>query len=195
MAEAGKPIRLDLGAGPNKREGFTTVDIKPFPGVDVVLDIAKDPWPWPDNSVDEVMASHVLEHLTPDTGVNPGGRRHFMNELYRVLKPNPPGAVTYKATVITPHWASHRAYGDPTHVWPPVSEMTFFYYAAEWRKGNAPHLDGYTCDFEVLQPNYTLHPALQGRSNEHQQERLTWAKEACQDMIQMLVKREKPTAP
>jgi ubiquinone/menaquinone biosynthesis C-methylase UbiE len=167
------------------------VDIKPFPGVDVVMNIAKDRWPWPDNSVDEVVASHVLEHLTPDTGVDPGGRRHFMNELYRVLKPNPVGKVDYKATVITPHWASNRAYGDPSHVWPPISEMTFLYYNEAWRKVNAPHLDGYACDFEVMQPTYSIHPALHTRSVEHQQERLGWAKEACQDTIQTLFKREK----
>jgi hypothetical protein len=189
------PIRLDLGSGTTKRDGFITVDIRQFGGVDVICDLAHARWPWADNSVDEVICAHLLEHLTPDVGVDPGGRRHFMNELYRILKPNPPGKLDYKATIVTPHWASTRAYGDPTHVWPPVAEMTFFYYSAAWRAMNAPHLEGYTCDFEVVQPTYTLHPALQTRAVEHQQERLTWAKEACQDMIQVLLKREAPKAP
>jgi hypothetical protein len=30
---------------------------------------------------------------------------------------------------------------------------------------------------------------------EHQQERLAWAKEAAQDLIQVLLKREKPSSP
>ena len=182
------PLRIDLGAGTTKREGFIAVDIKAFPGVDVVCDLGKDTWPWPDNSVDEAFCSHMLEHLTPEQ------RRHFMNELYRVLKPAPAGKVEPKVTLVTPHWASTRAYGDPTHVWPPICEMTYAYYSAPWRKVNSPHLDGYTMDFEVTQPTYTLHPALQNRAVEHQQERLGWAKEAAQDMIQVLIKREAPPA-
>lgn len=179
------PLKLDLGAGTTKREGFISVDIRKFDGVDVVCDLAHDPWPWPDNSVDEVISSHMLEHL------NGFERTHFANELYRVLKPAPVGKTEPKATIITPHWASARAYGDPTHAWPPVSEWTYAYWQAAWRKANAPHDDAFTCDFEAPPPTYTLHPFLLTRATEHQQERLAWSKEAAQDMIQVLIKREK----
>lgn len=180
------PLKLDLGAGKTKRDGFIPVDVRKFDDDVVVVDLAHDPWPWKDNSVDEVFSSHMLEHLDAED------RAHFANELYRVLKPAPAGATEPKATFVTPHWASARAYGDPTHKWPPICEYTFAYWNKAWRDLNAPHDDVYTCDFENPPPTYTLHPYLQTRAVEHQQERLAWAKEAAQDMIQVLIKREKP---
>ncbi|MEA2462649.1 MAG: hypothetical protein QOJ98_396, partial [Acidobacteriota bacterium] len=38
-AETAHPRRLDLGCGPNKRAGFTGIDILPLPGVDIVRDV------------------------------------------------------------------------------------------------------------------------------------------------------------
>lgn len=132
---ASVPLKLDLGCGPNKREGFIGVDALPFDGkVDQVLDLRK-PWPWKDGSVDEVHTSHFLEHLTNNERV------HFFNELYRVLR------AEAKASIIVPSWSSERAYGDPTHQWPPVVGFAFYYLNAAWRKLNAPHC-GYTCDFD-----------------------------------------------
>jgi SAM-dependent methyltransferase len=127
------PFKLDLGCGKNKQAGFVGVDERAFEGVDVAHDLRR-PWPWSDSSVDEVHCSHFLEHLT-------GAERiHFFNELYRVLKP---GA---QARIITPHWSHERAYGDPTHQWPPVCSWTYFYLDRNWREANAPHTD-YNCHF------------------------------------------------
>ena len=38
-------LRLDLGCGPHPKEGFTGVDSRKFPGVDIVHNLLK-PWPW-----------------------------------------------------------------------------------------------------------------------------------------------------
>ncbi len=54
------PIRLNLGGGFSHYEGFLTVD--QLPTADVVHDITQ-PLPFPDNSVDELFASHVIEHF------------------------------------------------------------------------------------------------------------------------------------
>lgn len=162
------PLRLDLGAGKNKREGFKAVDIRRFEGVDVVADLRK-PWPWKDHSVDEIHASHFLEHLD---GME---RVHFVNELYRVLKKDG------KATLICPHWASCRAYGDVTHKWPPVSEMWFYYLSKEWRDANAPHNDFYECDFNAAW-GWSLHPLVAQRAQEYQQNATQFYKEAIQDV-------------
>lgn len=176
-----EPIRLDIGCGKNKRAGFLGVDAIKFDGVDVVMD-AREAWPWKDNTVDEVNCSHFVEHLTAMERV------HFVNELYRVLKP---GA---KATITVPHWASNRAYGDPTHQWPPVSEMWFYYLSKAWRATNAPHTDaehnpkGFTCDFDATW-GYSLHPTLGVRNGEYQQHALTFWKEAAQDTVATLTKR------
>lgn len=174
-------LKLDLGCGPHKKEGFTGVDAIEFPGVDIVLDISRAVWPWKNDSVEEAHASHVLEHFPA------AGRFNFMNELYRVLKP---GA---KATIITPHWASCRAYGDLTHQWPPVSEFFWFYLKREWRMANAPHTDakhfpgGLDCNFEVTW-GYSLEPGVASRNQEYQQFALQYYKESCQDTIATLVK-------
>ena len=69
-------MRLNLGSNNRRVEGFISVDIAP--PADQIVDLSQ-PWPWPDNSVDEVLAFSVFEHL-PD-------KLHTMNELWRVLKP------------------------------------------------------------------------------------------------------------
>ena len=168
-------LRLDLGAGKSKREGFLGVDVRAFDGVDVVADL-REPWPWEDGSVAEVNASHFLEHLT---GME---RVHFVNELHRVL------AVGGKATIVVPHWASNRAYGDVTHQWPPVAEMWFYYLSRAWREVNAPHNDFYTCDFDATW-GYSLHPSIQSRNLEYQTHAIGFWKEAAQDLIATLTKR------
>jgi Methyltransferase domain len=183
------PLKLNLGSGPTKMEGFLSVDCIKFPEVDVVADLLKK-WPWKDNSVTEAHASHVVEHFTAMERV------HFMNELYRVLIPGG------KTTIITPHWASCRAYGDPTHQWPPVCEFYFYYLSKEWRLGNkekkllpnAPHTDhtylkgGFACDFEATW-GYSLHPTVQLRNQEAQQFMVQFYKEASQDIIATLTKK------
>lgn len=189
--EAPALLKIDFGCGSNKKEGFTGCDSIAFDGVDFVMDIAHDPWPWPDSSVDEAHASHFVEHLT---GLE---RVHFVNELYRVLKP---GAT---AQIITPHWASTRAYGDFTHQWPPVSEMWFYYLKREWRLGkdgagaNAPHTDitfnpkGYSCDFDAGW-GYSMSNDLAVKSQEVQMFAFSNYVNAAQDMICTLTCRKPP---
>ena len=98
------------------------------------------------------------------------------------------------ATVIVPHWASQRAYGDLTHKWPAVSEFWFYYLDKEWRKVNAPHSDfeecgwGYKCNLQVTW-GYNMHPELQARNSEYQQNAMKWWKESCSDLIAYLSKK------
>lgn len=173
--------RLDIGCGKNKKAGFIGIDQYAMPGVDVVCDVSKSPLPYEADSVDEVHCSHFLEHLTQEE------RCFFLNELYRVMKP---GA---KATVITPHWASNRAYGDPTHKWPAIGEMFFYYLSADWRKTQAPHTDiefnpqGYGCNFAATW-GYAMHPDLQLRNLEYQQFALQNYKESALDTHATLTK-------
>lgn len=168
-------LKLDLGCGPNKKEGFHGVDIMKFKGVDTIFDLKKD-WPWKDASVQEIHCSHFIEHLTGDERV------HFVNEAYRVLIPDG------KMTVVAPHWSSCRAYGDYTHKWPPISEFWFYYLTKQWRDANAPHDDLYTCNFEITW-GYSLHPAVQARNQEYQQNAVQFYKEAVQDIIASFTKK------
>lgn len=168
-------IKLDLGCGTKKKEGHVGVDSRPFDGVDHVFQMGRQTWPFADGTVEEAYCSHALEHLDATERV------HFFNELHRVLVPGG------KCTIIVPHWASNRAYGDPTHAWPPVSEMAFFYLKREWRMENAPHSDikhwdkGYKCDFDATW-GYGLHPTIAQRNQEYQQFAINFYKEAALDM-------------
>lgn len=167
-------LKLDLGCGPNKRAGFLGVDNISFPGVDLVHDL-RTPWPWEKESVEEVHCSHFLEHLTN------AERVHFWNELYRVLK------VGAKAQIIVPHWSSGRAYGDPTHQWPPVVEFAFYYLDKGWREQNAPHC-GLTCDF-LASWGYSVHQTWQAKNQETQFFGITHYREVAQDLIATVTKR------
>ena len=162
-------LRLDLGCGNTKRESFLGVDNRDFPGVDCVADL-RQRWPWGDSTVDEVYCAHFVEHLSATE------RIHFVNELYRVLRP---GA---RATVIVPNWASALAYGDLTHQWPPVSADWFYYLGKAWRAQNAPHNDFYTCDFKV-QYRYALHERFGGSALKEQQFACTFYVDAAPEIM------------
>ena len=150
-------LRLDLGCGTKPKEGFLGVDIKSYGRSDLLIADLREPWKWEDESVDEAYSYHFLEHLTQLE------RCHFANELYRVLKP---GGF---AEIIVPHWGSGRAYGDPTHRWPPISEEFFWYLAREWREQKAQHTcELLSCDFQI-DWGVSLDEATQLRNQEYQQ--------------------------
>ena len=93
-----KTVKLDLACGQRKQEGFIGVDISPQEGVDVVIDLEKYPWPFEDNSVDEVHCAHFIEHLNDFSG--------FFNELYRIMK------VGAEANISCPYFTSIRNVQD-----------------------------------------------------------------------------------
>lgn len=74
-----RKTKLNIGCGKDIREGYLNCDYIKAPGVDLVFDISKEKIPLPDNSVDEILCSHVLEHIH-DWHLNP------MSEMHRVLK-------------------------------------------------------------------------------------------------------------
>ncbi len=101
-------LRLNLGCGNHKLDGFVNVDSQPHCKPDQVINLESFPWPWPDNSVEEIFMSHVLEHLGATTELYFG----VIKEMYRVCAPNA------KITIIVPHPRSDNYLADPTHVRP-----------------------------------------------------------------------------
>ena len=73
--EPTKPLKLNLGSGTRLLAGYKNID--KIPPADEVVDLS-NPWPWPDESVDEIVADHVFQYL-PDQVLT-------MNEAFRVLK-------------------------------------------------------------------------------------------------------------
>jgi predicted SAM-dependent methyltransferase len=76
------PYRLELGAGPRHREGWTSVDI--MPGADLVADVR---WrvPLPDSSCTAIFSEHLLEHLRFKDEVP-----SMLAECMRLLSPGAP---------------------------------------------------------------------------------------------------------
>lgn len=93
--------KLNVGCGKDIKQGWTNLDSKRLPGVNVVHDINKTPWPFKPKFFDEVLCQDVLEHSDNVIQV--------MKEIHRVLKPN--GIVRIRV----PHFTSAIAYTDPTH--------------------------------------------------------------------------------
>jgi SAM-dependent methyltransferase len=115
--------RIDLGCGPYKQEGWHGVDVRPLPAVDEVLDLEQGILPYPDESVEEYRASHVLEHIR---NLIP-----LMNEVWRTLKPD--GTFTIEV----PLFPDVGAIKDPTHVRFFVPE-SFDYFDTAWNYSGQP---------------------------------------------------------
>ncbi len=101
-------MKLNLGCGQNKKDGYVNVDKYDSFAPDVVWDLEIFPWPFESNSVDEIVLHHVLEHLgaTVDTFLG------IMKELYRICRPDA------RIIIAVPHPRSDGYMGDPTHVRP-----------------------------------------------------------------------------
>ncbi|HEY9850040.1 MAG TPA: hypothetical protein V6D28_11315 [Leptolyngbyaceae cyanobacterium] len=97
-------LRLNLGCGERKLDGYINVD--KFGNPDVKQDLETFPWPWKDNSVREILLIHVLEHLGQDTNTY----LNIIKEMYRICQH---GA---KIQIIVPHHRHDFFFDDPTHV-------------------------------------------------------------------------------
>ena len=108
-------LKLDLGGGSpgTDKRGYKVVDIAG--DYDIYADLNKK-WPFEDNSVGVVNASHLFEHLP--------NKHHTMKELHRVLDDKA------WAFIEVPSTDGRGAFQDPTHVsyW---NQNCFFYYIRE----------------------------------------------------------------
>lgn len=93
--------RLNLGCGNDIKKGWINLDFVKGEGVNVIWDINKFPWPFKDNEIDLIFASHVLEHVDdlPKT----------MKEIKRICKNNA------NILIRVPHFSCGVSYRDPTH--------------------------------------------------------------------------------
>ena len=75
------PLKLNLGCGLDKRPGYINIDVREEVKPDLVWDLHYVPLPFPDNSVEEVIAKDVIEHVS--------WRRveALLKDIYRILKP------------------------------------------------------------------------------------------------------------
>lgn len=97
------PETLHLGCGRKKYPlgPALGVDAVPGPGVDVIWDLDRRPWPLPDGAFSKIYLVNVLEHLADVVAT--------MEEVHRVCRP---GA---EVVVLAPCASSHHLWTDPTH--------------------------------------------------------------------------------
>jgi len=99
-------VKLNLGCGFDKREGWLNVDNFDACEPDQMLDIETTPWDLPTDGFEHVLMKHVLEHVGADFATF----RRVMQELYRVLTPG--GLLE----IHVPHVRHDTFWSDPTHV-------------------------------------------------------------------------------
>lgn len=115
-------MTVDLGCGSRKMSGAIGMDIVAVPGVDVVANMAYG-LPFKDNSIDDVYAYHVLEHLDDFLAI--------MGEIWRVCRDGG------KVHVKVPHASSpFMLWKDPTHR-RGLSIATFTYFDDSYFDGIA----------------------------------------------------------
>jgi len=95
-------MKLNLGSGYRRIEGYLNVDDDPLVKPDFLVNLEKDKLPFEDNSVEAIIAHHVLEHI--GEGFIP-----LMQEIYRVCKH---GAII---DIRVPHHFHELFINDPTH--------------------------------------------------------------------------------
>lgn len=96
-------MKINLGCGFRKIEGYTNIDNRPEVNPDMVCDVLNG-LPFDDDSIDEVRAFDFLEHI-------PLGKTiQVIEEIYRVLKP---GGIFES---LTPSTDGRGAFMDPTHL-------------------------------------------------------------------------------
>jgi hypothetical protein len=117
-----KKKKINIGAGDTKYDGFINCDVSNLFSPDYIFDLEKDKFPFKDNSVEEVLAFHVLEHLGE-------GYFHCLQELYRVC------VNKAKIYIKVPHYRHHTFYDDPTHK-RPITIRGMLLFDQEFNKNN-----------------------------------------------------------
>lgn len=89
--------KLNLGCHNSPLPGYLNVDLRPFVGVDEIVDLQKLPWPWPIAEFSHVRAVDILEHLGKIT------KHEAVRELARVTESY--GTVFIRVPCATHRWA------------------------------------------------------------------------------------------
>lgn len=134
--------KLNVGCGLRPLDGYVNLDIQNFDRVDVVHDILHFPWPFDDNTFDEVRSSHVLQHITFPS---PGDRDPVVlifEEVHRILKPD--GVFHF----ITSHIAIREQWTTPLdyRAWGPNSFEGFYIDAKRVREERIQAYERYYTD-------------------------------------------------
>ncbi len=95
-------MKLQIGCGNDKRKGYINLDGSKDVKPDILWNLEKTPLPFKTNQFNEILANHVLEHVTNFISL--------MHELHRISKNEG------KIIIRTPFYSAWGQFNDPTHV-------------------------------------------------------------------------------
>lgn len=101
-------MKLNLGCGNKIMEGYVNVDKFNLYDIDIKHDLERFPYPFESETVEEIILSHVLEHI----GQDPDVFIKILKELYRICKNQA------LINIAVPHPRHEAFISDPTHVRP-----------------------------------------------------------------------------
>lgn len=99
------PLRLHVGAGRARLEGWVNLDIQDLPGVDVVADVTRG---LDFTDVEAIYAEHFLEHLRADQAID------FLAECHRCLLPG--GRLRLSTPNLDWVWLTHYHPAAPAEI-------------------------------------------------------------------------------
>jgi len=112
-------VKLDVGCGCNKQSGCIGIDYLKLPGVDIVHDIQRFPWPVPSSVCSMILMSHSWEHVEPKY------RSRLMDECWRICRWDG------QLLIAAPYANSFLANAHPEHYGCP-NEATFQFYDPDY---------------------------------------------------------------
>lgn len=115
LFDKARGIVLDVGCGLAKQKGAIGIDWAKIPGVDIVHDLSRFPWPVPSNICSRIIMSHVWEHIEPRH------RNKTMDECWRIIRHDG------QLFIAAPYANTWLANAHPEHYQCP-NEGTFRFY-------------------------------------------------------------------
>ena len=150
-------MKLNLGCGSKKLEGFINIDLTEYCNPDLLLDLENTPYPFKSNSVSEIRMKSVMEHLP----VAPNKFFKILQEIYRISANN----CVIKVECPHPH---HRwQVVDFTHQKPihyegiQMLSKKFCKSLIQQGSTKTPLAIIYDVDFEITEYSYNLDPQAQ----------------------------------
>lgn len=136
-------IKLNIGSGYQRVDNFLNVDNDPRVKPDYLIDLDLPNFPIDENSVNEIRAYYILEHIGP-------GFIPLMKELYRICCDGASLDIKFL------HHRSEMFYNDPTR----IRALTIEQFKLFSKKYNQWHIDTYNSftglglkfdiDFEIV---------------------------------------------